>query len=187
MATEIWLIRHGETEWSRTGQYTGRTDLPLTARGEREALQLVPVLAAVSFDAILCSPLQRARRTCELAGYGGVATLEPDCMEWDYGALNGVTRDAYCAAHPGWNIWDGPVPGGEPLTAVAARATRVLARLAAVQGRAALFAHGHFLRILTATYLGLPAVAARHFALATGHVSILGQDNGFPAITAWNR
>lgn len=186
MADEIWLIRHGETAWSRTGQHTGRTDLPLTETGERQAESLIGRLAGEDFDLVLCSPLVRARRTCEIAGFLPQAVIDPDCQEWDYGDLNGITGEDYTAAHPGWTIWEGPVPNGEALRHVADRATHVLERIAATPGRAAIFAHGHFLRILTATALGLPPWAARGFALATARVSVLGRDNGYPAILRWN-
>jgi len=186
MADEIWLIRHGETAWSLSGQHTGRTDVPLTPRGEEEARAVGARLQGQEFSLVLCSPLQRARRTCEIAGFLPQAILDPECMEWDYGDLNGHTRAELRAAQPGWNIWNYPVPHGESLEDVAARAARVLVRIAATPGRAAIFAHGHFLRILTAGYLELPPAAARHFALATGRVSVLGVDNGYTAILRWN-
>ena len=180
------MIRHGETAWSRTGQHTGRSDLPLTQSGEEEAQKLADKLQGERFELVLCSPLARARRTCEIAGFLPQAILDPECMEWDYGDLNGRTREELRAEQPGWNIWNYPVPHGESLEDVAARATRVLVRIAATPGRAAIFAHGHFLRILTATYLELPPAAARHFALATGRLSVLGADNGYAAILRWN-
>jgi probable phosphoglycerate mutase len=186
MADEIWLIRHGETAWSLTGQHTGRTDLPLTEKGELEARSLPDRLADVQFQLVLCSPLQRARRTCEIAGFLPQAVIDPECQEWDYGDLNGITRHDYVRTHPGWNIWDGPVPHGETLEHVSARAAGVLARIAATPGRAAIFSHGHFLRILTATYLGLPPSSAKGFALETARVSVLGKDSDFPAILSWN-
>lgn len=186
MAEEIWLIRHGETAWSLTGQHTGRTDLPLTEKGEYEARATARRLHGEKFDLVLCSPLERARQTCEIAGYLPHAVLDPDCMEWDYGDLNGVTREDYRKTHPGWNIWDGPVPNGETLDQVAARGARVIARAGEVPGRVVIFSHGHFLRIFTATYLGLPPWAARGFALATARLSVLGLDNGYPAILSWN-
>lgn len=186
MADEIWLIRHGETAWSLTGQHTGRTDLPLTTKGEQEARSLSGQLAGEQFDLVLCSPLARARRTCEIAGFLPQAVLDPECQEWDYGDLNGITREDYASTHPGWNIWDGPVPNGETLEQIASRSARVLARIGATPGRAAIFSHGHFLRILTATYLGLPPWAARGLALATARVSVLGLDNIYPAILRWN-
>jgi probable phosphoglycerate mutase len=186
MADEIWLVRHGETTWSLSGRHTGRTDLPLTDRGEEEARAVGARLQGQSFNLVLCSPLLRARETCEIAGFLPQAILDPECMEWDYGDLNGRTREELRAAQPGWNIWDYPVPHGESLEEVAARAGRVLQRIAATPGRTAIFAHGHFLRILTATYLELLPAAARHFALATARLSVLGIDNGYAAILSWN-
>jgi probable phosphoglycerate mutase len=183
--SEIWLVRHGETEWSRTGQHTGRTDLPLTEQGRAEARAAGALLAGVAFAAVLVSPLRRAQETCEIAGLLSQARTEPEAMEWDYGELNGLTRAEIKAIHGAdWTIWRGPVPGGETLGHVAARAARVLASLP--RGRTVIFAHGHFLRILTAVYLGLPPETARHFALATARVSILGEDYGSPAIVRWN-
>lgn len=183
---QIWLVRHGETEWSRSGRHTGRTDLPLTARGLDEARGAAALLAGRPFAAVLTSPLWRARETCEACGYAAHARIEPLCMEWDYGDLNGLTRQQIRETHgANWNIWDGPVPGGETLDEVAARARRVIDSLP-VDAESLIFAHGHFLRILTAVYLGLPPAAARHFALATARVSVLGADNGFPAIARWN-
>ncbi len=184
--SEIWLIRHGQTEWSRTGQHTGRQDLPLTAQGEAEARAAAGILAGRKFELVLCSPLQRAKRTCEIAGYLDQALIEPDIMEWDYGALSGRTVAQVREEMPGWNIWEGPVPGGESLDHIAERARRVLKGLAAIEGDVAIFAHGHFLRIFTTQYLGLPAAAAKHFALSTSAVSILGRDAGSPAIVRWN-
>lgn len=182
---EIWLVRHGETEWSRTGRHTGRTDLPLTERGREEARAAARLLKETAFDGVLVSPLRRARETCEIAGFNGRARVMPDLMEWDYGDLNGLTRAEIKAIHgPDWTIWRGPVPGGETLAEVAGRAASVLAKLS--EGRTVIFAHGHFLRILAAVYLGLPPEAAKHFALATARVSILGEDYGHPAIVRWN-
>lgn len=183
---QIWLVRHGETEWSRSGQHTGRTDLPLTARGLDEARFAAGFLNGRPFQAVLTSPLRRARETCEACGYAAHARVEPLCMEWDYGDLNGLTREQIRETHgANWNIWDGPVPGGETLDQVAARARRVIDSLPA-SGESLIFAHGHFLRIFTAVYLDLPPATARNFALATARVSILGSDNGFPAIVRWN-
>lgn len=184
---EIWLVRHGETEWARTGRHTGRTDLPLTQKGREEAAEAGRILGGRAFELVLVSPLRRAMETCEIAGYAGEALVEPDSMEWDYGELNGKTR-AEVRAWLGqdWTIWKGPVPGGETLDAVYARAQRVLQGLSAVDGATAVFAHGHFLRILTACYLGLPAAAAKHFALGTARLCVLGHENGSPAILRWN-
>lgn len=183
--SELWLVRHGETAWSRTGQHTGRTDLPLTEKGRDEARAAARLLDGAAFDHILVSPLVRARETCALAGFDSRARIEPNAMEWDYGDLNGLTRDEIKKIHgPDWTIWTGPVPHGETLQDVAHRAREVLASIP--PGRTAIFAHGHFLRILTATYLGLPPLAARHFALSTARLSILGHDYGHPAILRWN-
>ena len=179
-------MRHGETEWSLTGQHSGRVDLPLTPNGEREALETARALAGAKFDLVLCSPLRRSVRTCELCGLLPQARLEPDVMEWDYGDFNGLTRQQIRRTRPGWNIWDGPVPGGESIDQVAARAQRVLASAAAC-GHVAIFAHGHFLRVLVTQFLALDPRHGRCFALSTGSVSILGDDQGFPAILAWNR
>lgn len=184
---QIWLVRHGETEWARLGRHTGRTDLPLTALGREQARTVGEILGGRRFDLVLASPLRRAIETCEIAGYAGVALVEPDCMEWDYGDLNGKTRPevrAWLGAD--WNIWKGPVPGGETPEDVAERARRVLRGLDAVDGDVAIFAHGHFLRIFTAAYLGLDARAARHWAMGTGRISVLGRENGYPAIIRWN-
>jgi probable phosphoglycerate mutase len=184
---QIWLVRHGETEWARLGRHTGRTDLPLTALGREQARTVGEILGGRRFDLVLASPLRRAIETCEIAGYAGVALVEPDCMEWDYGDLNGKTRPevrAWLGAD--WNIWKGPVPGGETPEDVAERARRVLRGLDAVDGDVAIFAHGHFLRIFTAAYLGLDARAAKHWAMGTGRISVLGRENGYPAIIRWN-
>lgn len=182
----MWLIRHGETEWSLTGQHSGRTDLALTAKGEDEAREARDLLAGRVFDQVLCSPLRRARRTCEIAGYLDVADIEPDCQEWDYGDLTGYTQDQVREKYPEWTIWSGPVPGGESLDAIASRAKRVVNRIRAIGGTNAIFAHGHFLRVFTTQWLGLPAVSGGHFALETAGISILGEDAGIPAIRAWN-
>lgn len=186
MRRELWLLRHGETAWSRTGQHTGREDLPLTELGEQEALEAARLLNGRPFARVLCSPLQRARRTCQLAGYLEQARIEPLAMEWDYGEWNGLTRAQIQERIPGWNIWTGPVPGGESLHRVAERAREVLDGLSDVEGDVAIFAHGHFLRILTTRFLGLAPGAARHFALATASAGVLGIEYGFPAILRWN-
>ncbi len=183
----IWLVRHGETEWSREGRHTGRTDLPLTDKGREEARAVAAILARRPFELVLVSPLRRAVETCEIAGYFPEALVEPDCMEWDYGELNGKTKPevrAWLGAD--WDIWKGPVPGGETPEDVAVRAKRVLQGLDGVEGDVAIFAHGHFLRIFTASYLGMEARAARHFSLGTGRISVLGRENGYPAIVRWN-
>ena len=183
---EIWLIRHGETEWSLSGQHTGRTDLPLTAAGVREAKELGRYLAGRPFALVLTSPLQRAHETCKLAGYGGVAQIEPDLCEWDYGAYEGRTSAQIQESVPGWTIWTSPVPQGETIQQVAARASRVIERAAKAGGHVALFAHGHLLRILTACWLGLPPDAGRLFALGTASVSVLGYERETRVIARWN-
>ncbi len=185
-ATAVWLIRHGETEWSITGQHSGRTDLPLTSRGEAEAVEAGELLAGRRFDHVLCSPLRRARRTCEIAGYLDVAQIEPDCQEWDYGNWTGFTQEQIRETHPDWSIWTGPVPGGESLDDIAARARRVVNRIRSTGGTTAVFAHGHFLRVFPSEWLGLRAVSGGHFALETAAICILGEDAGIPAIRAWN-
>jgi len=186
-SVEVWLVRHGETEWSLTGQHSGRHDLPLTARGEEEARTLGALLGGHAFDRVLCSPLQRARRTCELAGYIAVAEIDPELHEWDYGDCTSFTLEQLQGKYPGWNIWAGPVPNGESLQQIADRASRVACRIQRMEGRVAVFAHGHFLRVFTAAWLGLPPSAGRHFALDTSAVCVLGHDAGFPAIRVWNR
>jgi probable phosphoglycerate mutase len=183
---EIWLIRHGETEWSLSGQHSGRYDLPLTAHGEEEARLTARALNGRSFDLVLCSPLQRARRTCEIAGYLPHARIEPDIQEWDYGDCTGYTREQLAAQHGAWSIWDGPVPNGESIHQIAARARRVIDSLSSRSGSVAIFAHGHFLRVFATQFLGLPPQHGRNLALHTASVSILGFDDGFPAILAWN-
>jgi probable phosphoglycerate mutase len=182
---ELWLIRHGETAWSRSGQHTGRTDLALTTEGERQAALLGQRLARRKFALVLTSPLRRARETCRLVGLGS-AQDDPDLMEWDYGAYEGRTAAEIRAEVPGWTIWDGEVRGGESAAQVGARADRVIARCANVEGDVALFAHGHVLRILAARWLGLPASAGRLLLLDTAALSILGTENGQRVLRRWN-
>jgi broad specificity phosphatase PhoE len=187
---EIWLIRHGETEWSLSGQHTGRTDISLTPAGQREAAAIGRYLAGRPFALVLTSPLQRARETCQIAGYGAVAQTEPDLCEWDYGGYEGRTSIEIQKQAPGWTIWTTPVPGGETIQQVAERARRVIARaLAAVPegvGDVAFFSHGHLLRTLTACWLGLPPDAGRFFALGTASVSVLGYEREVSVISRWN-
>jgi broad specificity phosphatase PhoE len=183
---ELWLIRHGETEWSRSGQHTGRTDIPLTAAGERQAALLGRRLAGRKFARVLTSPLLRARATGQLAGHGDVAQDEPDLMEWDYGAYEGRTTAQIREEVPGWTIWNGGVRGGESADQVGARCDRVIARCAEVDGDVALFAHGHVLRILAARWLGFPAAAGRYLALDTASLSVLGHEHEARVIRNWN-
>lgn len=187
MAERVWIVRHGETEWSRTGQHTGWNDLPLTPRGEEEAFASRALLRDTEFDAVFCSPLQRARRTCEICGYLHRATILDDLREWNYGDHSGRTIEQIRGDYPDWTIWKGPVPNGETLEEVAERARRAVMRIEeSTKGTAVVFAHGHLLRILTTQWLGMEALAARHFALATAAVSVLGFENGSPAILRWN-
>jgi probable phosphoglycerate mutase len=189
MAEQIFLIRHGETQWSLTGQHTGRTDVPLTANGENRATQLRERLQGIRFAGVLTSPLQRARRTCELAGFGANARLEPDLQEWDYGDYEGRTSAEIRSQHPGWNVFLDGCPGGESVEQISRRADRVLAGLRSADERVALFSHGHMLRVLAVRWVGLPVAAGRHFPLETASVSILGyedHDRKTPVITLWN-
>jgi broad specificity phosphatase PhoE len=183
---EIWLIRHGETEWTLSGAHTGRTDIPLTANGERHAAEIGRYLGGRPFALVLTSPLQRARETCRLAGYGGAAQLDPDLCEWNYGAYEGRTSAQIQETVPGWNIWTSPVPQGETIAQVAVRASRVIDRASQAGGDVALFAHGHLLRILTACWLGLAPDAGRLFALTTASVSVLGYERDTRVISRWN-
>ena len=187
MADEIWSIRHGATEWSVTGQHTGRTDLPLTAQGEEEAARSIPILAGQHFETVLCSPLQRARRTCEICGFAEQARIEPDCMEWDYGEVNGLPATNTGVCIPAGSSGMGWCPAARVSMTWRTVPADVLLNLAGVEGRALIFAHGHLLRILTAVYLEMEPASARHFALASGHISVLGQESGEPAILSWNR
>ncbi len=189
MATQIFLIRHGETEWSLTGRHTGRTDVPLTANGERRAAQFRGVLQSLKFTRVLTSPLQRARRTCELAGFGAVSQVDPDLQEWDYGDYEGRTSADIRAQQAEWNLFEDGSPGGESVGQISQRADRVLAELRPLDGTTLLFSHGHFLRALAARWIGLPAQEGRHFALDTASLSILGSEHRndeTPAISLWN-
>ncbi|MCD7436715.1 histidine phosphatase family protein [Streptomyces lincolnensis] len=190
---DLLLVRHGETEWSASGQHTSWTDLPLTRQGEEQAKSLAPLLSARTFALALASPLDRAQRTAELAGVTGVVT-DPDLHEWDYGAYEGVTTVDIHRTRPDWYLWtDGVPPGpeghpGESPAEVGARADRVLARVdtALAGGDVLLVAHGHFLRVLTARRLGLPPADGRLFQLATGTVGRLSTEHGRPVIAEWN-
>jgi len=186
-ANKFWLIRHGETEWSRSGQHTGRTDLPLTPAGEAKAAAIGRYLHGKKFALVLASPLQRARETCRIAGYGDVAQLEPDLMEWSYGAYEGRTSAEIRQEVPWWNIWINGVMGGETVEQVGERARRVIERATAAEGDVALFAHGHVLRILTACWLGLEPSAGRLFAFDTACLSVLGYEREIRVIESWNQ
>lgn len=189
MVAKLYLVRHGETEWSLTGQHAGRTDIPLTAHGEDEARRLAPLLARVQFSLVLCSPRQRARRTCELAGLGAVAGTEPDLAEWDYGDYEGLRSVDIVKARPGWNTFADGCPNGETPAQVAVRADRLIARLEALDGNVALFSHGHFSRVLSMRWIGLPVIEGQHFSLGTGSLSILESDQrhaGVHVVALWN-
>ena len=184
---QIWLVRHGETEWSKSGQHTGRTDIPLTEAGERQATALGGLLARRPFALVLSSPLGRARETCRLAGYADAVVLTDDLREWDYGDYEGRKTADIRKEVPDWTIWAGPVPGGETIDQVAQRTRRVIDRAAAAGGDAALFAHGHVLRVLAACWLGLPPDGGRLLALGTASLSVLGHERETRVITTWNR
>jgi broad specificity phosphatase PhoE len=183
---EIWLIRHGETEWSLSGQHTGRTDIPLTEHGRAQAALLRPVLAAQSFDLVLCSPMVRARETCKATGLGDAAQEESDLREWDYGVYEGRTTKDIRAEDPDWSIWSSPVPQGESLGEIQARAERVIGRLLASGGRIALFSHAHFLRVLAGCWMTDSAALGAHLSLDTASVSVLGFDRETRALRQWN-
>ena len=186
MATELWLIRHGETAWSLSGAHTGSTDLPLTPEGEEKAKALRPKIAGHPFSLVLTSPLQRARRTCELAGFGAQAQIEPNLREWDYGKYEGLTTHDIHRDRPDWSLFRDGVPGGETIDQVAVRAEAVIHRALEVGGDVALFAHGHILRILTARWLTLQPADARLFALGTASISMLGHEHEYRVIAQWN-
>jgi broad specificity phosphatase PhoE len=187
MLPTIYLARHGETAWSLSGQHTGLTDLPLTERGERNARQLGRRLSGLAFAKVLTSPLQRAVRTCELAGFAAVAEVDRDLLEWNYGDYEGRRTVEIHVERPDWQLFRDGCPGGESPTQVGARADRVV-RLRAIQGDVLLFSSGHFLRVLTARWLGLEPAAGRFFLLSTASVSVLSYEHNLsePVIRLWN-
>jgi len=184
----VTLVRHGETEWSASGKHTGRTDIPLTEEGERKARALRDRFKGLAFDRVFTSPLQRARRTCELAGFGDRAKVDPDLLEWNYGDYEGRTTSEILAGRPGWLLFRDGCPNGEQPADVAARADRVIARLRSVDDRAIVFSSGHILRMLAARWLGLAPSEGRLFMLSTASVSRLGYEHGpdEPAVQLWN-
>jgi probable phosphoglycerate mutase len=184
----VYVVRHGETAWSASGQHTGLTDLPLTPRGEELARKLGERLRGVSFARVFTSPLQRARRTCELAGFGAGAVVDPDLVEWNYGACEGKTTAEIHRERPGWNLFRDGCPNGESAADVGARADRAIARWRAVDGNVLVFSSGHFLRTAAARWLGLEPTAGRLFVLSTATLSILGyeHDRSEPALRLWN-
>ncbi|HZO68007.1 MAG TPA: histidine phosphatase family protein [Kribbellaceae bacterium] len=181
----LWLVRHGETEWSRDGRHTSTTDLELTSEGERVARELAPRLAVEDFDLVLTSPRIRARRTAELAGFPD-AEIAPDLVEWDYGEYEGMTTPQIRETVPGWTVWSQPVPGGETPAQVATRLDKVVRRVADVAGDVLVFGHGHALRGLAARWLELEVTEGRHFVLGTATISVLGWERGSPAVVRWN-
>jgi broad specificity phosphatase PhoE len=183
---QVYLARHGETEWSLSGQHTGITDIPLTENGRNLAKRLAPMLATERFALVLTSPLERARKTCELAGLGAHAEIDRDLMEWNYGEYEGLTPKQIDAQAPGWMLFRDGCPGGETPEQAGARADRVIARVRAAEGHVALFAHGHIFRVFAARWLGLPAMAGCHFLLDTATLSILSYYRNLPAIRRWN-
>ncbi len=184
----VYLARHGETEWTVSKQHTGKTDLPLTERGERNARALAGRLKGMTFGHVLTSPLRRASRTCELAGFGKVAVVDPDLIEWDYGEYEGLTTADIRKRRPDWQLFRDGCPGGESVAQIGARADRAIAKLRALEGDLLLFSSGHFLRVLAARWLGLEPAAGRYFYLGTATLSALGyeRDRTEPVIRLWN-
>lgn len=185
-ASQVFVLRHGETEWSLNGRHTGITDIPLTENGRKVAELLQPLLAQVSFTLVLTSPLQRARETCAIAGLADKATIDPDLMEWNYGDYEGMTPQQIHEKAPAWMIFDDGCPRGEKPEEVGIRVDRVIAKVRETKGNVALFAHGHVLRVFGARWLDLPARAGRHFLLDTATLNILSYYRGIPAIKRWN-
>jgi probable phosphoglycerate mutase len=184
----IYLARHGETAWSLTGQHTGLTDLPLTERGERNARRLAERLAGLAFAKVFTSPLQRAARTCALAGFGAAAEVDRDLVEWNYGKYEGLRTTEIRGESPDWQLFRDGCPSGESPDQVGARAKHVLSRVRAIKGDVLIFSSGHFLRVLAARWLGIESAAGRFFMLATASVSVLGYENSLsqPVIRLWN-
>jgi broad specificity phosphatase PhoE len=184
----IYLARHGETAWSLSGQHTGRTDLPLTERGERNASRLGERLRGLTLARVFTSPLQRAARTCELAGFGTVAEVDGDLLEWNYGDYEGRRTIEIHAERPDWQLFRDGCPSGESPDQVGARADRVVSRVRAIQGDVLLFSSGHFLRVFAARWLGLEPAGGRYFLLSTASLSTLGYEHNpsEPVIRLWN-
>lgn len=183
---DLWLARHGETAWTISRQHTGKTDLPLTPNGERQAEALGRRLAGQRFDLVLSSPLTRARDTAELAGFGDAVAVDELFSEYDYGDYDGVTTADIRKERPDWDIWRDGCPGGETTADVAARADRLIERLRAAGENVLVFGHGHMSRVLAARWLGMDGAAARHLIMGTATLSIIGEEHGHPAIRLWN-
>ncbi len=189
MVSSVYLVRHGETSWSKSGRHTGRTEIALSEQGERSAQRLAAPLSRVGFGTVLTSPRGRARRTCELAGLGERARADPDLAEWDYGDYEGLTSAEILRARPGWELFRDGCPGGEAPAQVSARADRLIARLLAMEGSVALFAHGHFGRVLGVRWVGLPVADGARLLLDTASYGVLSHEHANPAapvIAAWN-
>lgn len=184
---EVWLVRHGETQWSREKRHTGRTDIPLTEAGEAEAAVLAPALAGHPFGHVFCSPLERARQTCAGAGLLGRAELRDELLEWDYGEYEGMTTaEIHAGPGPGWLLWTDGCPGGESPDAIAARVDPLVAELRDAGSDTILFAHGHVLRVIAARWIEQPPLAGQRLALATGTISRLGLEHVYPVIRMWS-
>lgn len=183
---EIFVVRHGETEWSATGKHTSATDLSLTDEGRRRAALLRPVLAKRSFSLVLSSPLRRARETCELAGFADAAVESDDLREWAYGEYEGMTTPEIKRQDPGWNLWRDGCPGGESPEAVGARADRALERLRSAEGDAIAFAHGHILRVVAARWIGMEVAAGARLALTAGAIGVFGFERETEVLARWN-
>jgi broad specificity phosphatase PhoE len=183
---KVYLLRHGETEWSLNGRHTGVTDIPLTENGRVAARLLKPILAKVTFTLVLTSPLQRARETCELAGLGQFANVEPDLIEWNYGEYEGLTTEQIRSTRPGWSVFRDGCPGGESPEQVGARADRVITKVRTAAGNVALFGHGHFTRVIAARWINLSANYGENFLLDTATLNILSYYRESPAFQIWN-
>ena len=182
----VYLLRHGETEWSLNGRHTGVTDVPLTENGRIAARRLEPILAKETFALVLSSPLRRARETCELAGLGKQANVESDLIEWNYGEYEGLKTEQIRLTRPGWSVFRDGCPGGETPEQIGARADRVLTKVHVSEGNVALFAHGHILRVLAARWIHLSASNGEHFLLDTATLNVLGYYRESPAFKIWN-
>lgn len=183
---KVYLLRHGETEWSLNGRHTGVTDIPLTENGRKLARQLQPILAREKFVMVLTSPLQRARETCELAGLGTLASVDRDLMEWNYGEYEGLTTEQIRQTRPDWSVFRDGCPGGESPLQVSVRADRIVSRVRAMDGNVALFSHGHILRVLAARWINLSASYGENFLLDTATLNVLGYYRESPAFKIWN-
>lgn len=184
---EITLVRHGETEWAKLGKHTGRSDIPLTAQGEAQARGLADKLAGGDYVAVWASPSSRARRTCELAGFGDRALVKDDLAEWNYGDYEGVTTKEIRETRPGWTVFNGGTPNGETAADVGARADRIIAEAAKVDGNVLIFSSSHFLRVLGARWIGLPPAGGACFVLDTASISVLGREREQAVIRRWNQ